>query len=128
MDDIAHSSYSGAPEPVEIGRIISRYLSKPKKPVILERSTALIPLQGIDVPFHSTYLRSGVPSYRNFLNQRIAEADIDADKLVGKWIPNVMGKPFSLSSEYIRDAYEITQSPILKELIENINGIIEVNN
>lgn len=83
----------------------------------LKRSLATIPLQGIDVPFHSAHLRPGVASYRNFLEERIPKTEVDPQKLVGKWIPNVMGTPFSLSREYVEGVYGLTQSPILKELL-----------
>ncbi|BCS01704.1 putative PKS/NRPS-like protein biosynthetic cluster [Aspergillus luchuensis] len=86
-------------------------------PVTLKRSLATIPLQGIDVPFHSAHLRPGVASYRNFLEERIPKTEVDPQKLVGKWIPNVMGTPFSLSREYVEGVYGLTQSPILKELL-----------
>ncbi|KAJ5998172.1 beta subunit of fatty acid synthase [Penicillium canescens] len=86
-------------------------------PITVQRSTALIPLQGIDVPFHSAHLRGGVPSYRSFLEERIRDGDVDPQRLIGKWIPNVMGKPFSLSSEYLKDAHRLTASPVLGEIL-----------
>ena len=86
-------------------------------PITLQRGTATIPLQGIDVPFHSAHLRTGVPSYRSFLEERIHDGDVDPQRLVGKWIPNVMGKPFSLSSEYVQDVLRLTGSPILSEVL-----------
>lgn len=86
-------------------------------PITLQRSTAMIPLQGIDVPFHSAHLRTGVPSYRSFLEERIRDGDVDPRRLIGKWIPNVMGKAFSLSSDYIQDAHRLTGSPILGEVL-----------
>ena len=86
-------------------------------PITVQRSTALIPLQGIDVPFHSAHLRGGVPSYRSFLEERIRDGDVDPQRLIGKWIPNVMGRPFSLSSEYLKDAHRLTASPVLGEIV-----------
>ncbi|KAL5357217.1 acyl transferase domain-containing protein [Aspergillus floccosus] len=99
---------------------VHRFVSEAQQlptPITLKRSTAMIPLQGIDVPFHSAHLRHGVPSYRNFLRERIGEGNVDASRLVGRWIPNVMGKPFSLSRTYIEDAYWLTASPVLGELL-----------
>ncbi len=88
------------------------------QPIELERCTATIPLKGIDVPFHSSLLRTGVHSYRKFLERRIVESNIDPDKLVGKWVPNVMAERFSLEQSYIEEAYRLTRSPELKELLE----------
>jgi fatty acid synthase subunit beta len=100
--------------------IISRSVTEAQQlasPITLQRGTATIPLQGIDVPFHSAHLRTGVPSYRSFLEERIHDGDVDPQRLVGKWIPNVMGKPFSLSTEYIQDVHRLTGSPILREVL-----------
>lgn len=88
------------------------------KPIELERGTATIPLKGIDVPFHSSLLRTGVHSYRKFLQRRIVESNIRPEKLVGKWVPNVMAERFSLDQSYIEEAYRLTQSPELKEILE----------
>ncbi|RAK98538.1 sterigmatocystin biosynthesis fatty acid synthase subunit beta [Aspergillus ibericus CBS 121593] len=101
---------------LESTKLIQRCIAAARQlptPVTLKRSLATIPLQGIDVPFHSAHLRPGVASYRNFLEERIPKTEVDPQKLVGKWIPNVMGTPFSLSREYIEGVYGLTKSPIL---------------
>ncbi|KAJ5660999.1 fatty acid synthase subunit beta [Penicillium longicatenatum] len=100
--------------------VVSRSVSEAQQlasPTTLQRGTVTIPLQGIDVPFHLAYLRDGVPSYRSFLEERIRDGDVDPQRLIGKLVPNVMGKPFSLSLEYIQDAYRLTASPILGEVL-----------
>lgn len=100
--------------------IVARSVAEAQRlasPITLQRGTATIPLQGIDVPFHSAHLRPGVPSYRSFLEERIRDGDVDPQRLVGKWVPNVMGKPFSLSPEYIQDVLQLTGSPILREVL-----------
>ncbi|KAF4637609.1 hypothetical protein G7Y89_g486 [Cudoniella acicularis] len=43
----------------------------------LKRGTGIIPLEGIDVPFHSTFLRPGVASFREFLASEIDRSNID---------------------------------------------------
>ncbi len=58
--------------------------------VILERGFATIPLPGIDVPFHSRYLWPGVMSFRNYLIKKIDVLQLNPDRLVGKYIPNLM--------------------------------------
>lgn len=111
---------AGNPQSREGLSIVSRSVAEAQRlptPITLQRGTATIPLQGIDVPFHSAHLRPGVPSYRSFLEERIHDGDVDPQRLVGKWIPNVMGKPFSLSPEYIQDVHRLTGSPILREVL-----------
>ncbi|KAF5015537.1 hypothetical protein F66182_13099, partial [Fusarium sp. NRRL 66182] len=54
------------------------------KPIILSRGQATIPLQGIDVPFHSAQLRSGVAAWRMFLLSRIQPEDIQPNDLLDR--------------------------------------------
>ncbi|VUC37904.1 unnamed protein product [Clonostachys rosea] len=93
-------------------------LKKPK-PLELERGFATIPLRGIDVPFHSTFLRSGVKPFRSFLMKKINKTTIDPSKLVGKYIPNVTAKPFALTKEYFEDVYKLTNSPKIANVLAN---------
>lgn len=88
------------------------------KSVGLSRGVATIPLQGIDVPFHSTFLRPGVQQYRRFLQERVLDCDVHPEKLVGRFIPNIMAKPFSLERAYVEEAFLLTGSPVLKEMLE----------
>ncbi|KAK3939840.1 acyl transferase domain-containing protein [Diplogelasinospora grovesii] len=92
--------------------------AKPK-PVELQRGFATIPLRGIDVPFHSTFLRSGVKPFRSFLLKKINKTTIDPAKLVGKYIPNVTAKPFALTKEYFEDVYQLTNSPRIGHVLAN---------
>ncbi|KAK5625746.1 hypothetical protein RRF57_001462 [Xylaria bambusicola] len=92
--------------------------SKPK-PLKLTRGRATIPLDGIDVPFHSTYLKPGVESFRTFLCERLAVENIDPARLVGKYIPNVVARPFELTREFCECVYETTNSPRLGQLLRD---------
>ncbi|GAB7362021.1 hypothetical protein MBLNU230_g2055t1 [Neophaeotheca triangularis] len=92
--------------------------AKPK-PLDLQRGFATIPLKGIDVPFHSTFLRSGVKPFRSFLLKKINKTSIDPSKLVGKYIPNVTAKPFELTKEYFEDVYRLTNSPRIGNILAN---------
>lgn len=92
--------------------------AKPQ-PVELERGFAVIPLKGIDVPFHSTFLRSGVKPFRSFLLKKINRTSIDPAKLVGKYIPNVTAKPFEITKEYFEEVYKLTNSPRLAKVLED---------
>nr|AAB41494.1 fatty acid synthase, beta subunit [Aspergillus nidulans] len=92
--------------------------AKPK-PINLERGFATIPLKGIDVPFHSTFLRSGVKPFRSFLIKKINKTTIDPSKLVGKYIPNVTARPFEITKEYFEDVYRLTNSPRIAHILAN---------
>lgn len=92
---------------------------KKPKPLELEKGYATIPLKGIDVPFHSTFLRSGVKPFRSFLLKKINKTTIDPSKLVGKYIPNVTAKPFALTKEYFEDVYKLTNSPRIANVLAN---------
>lgn len=87
-------------------------------PIELERGVATIPLKGIDVPFHSSHLQHSVPAYRKFLQQQISKESLQVDKLVGRYIPNLIGKPFSIQTEYLREIRDLTGSEVLRELVE----------
>jgi fatty acid synthase subunit beta len=92
--------------------------AKPQ-PIDLERGFATIPLKGIDVPFHSTFLRSGVKPFRSFLLKKINKTSIDPSKLVGKYIPNVTAKPFEITKEYFEEVYKLTNSPRIAKVLED---------
>ena len=98
--------------------VSAKSVAKPQ-PIDLERGFATIPLKGISVPFHSSYLMSGVKPFKNFLKKNIVKENVKADRLVGKYIPNLTAKPFELTKEYFEDVYEITKSEKIKEIIEN---------
>ncbi|CAM1511185.1 Fc.00g086980.m01.CDS01 [Cosmosporella sp. VM-42] len=99
-------------------------LTKPQ-PLELERGFATIPLRGIDVPFHSTFLRSGVKPFRSFLLKKINKTTIDPSKLVGKYIPNVTAKPFALTKEYFEDVYKLTNSPKIGAVLANWDSYVQ---
>lgn len=111
------------------------------QPIDLQRGLATIPLKGIDVPFHSTFLRSGVKPFRNFLLKKIIRSTIDPNKLIGvslfspsifmfnliiflkKYIPNVTAKPFQLTKEYFEEVYELTNSPKIASVLANVRPL-----
>ncbi|KAI1172085.1 fatty acid synthase beta subunit [Nemania sp. FL0916] len=92
--------------------------SKPK-PLKLTRGRATIPLDGIDVPFHSTYLRPGVESFRTFLRDKLTVENIDPARLVGKYIPNVVARPFELTKEFCEYVHETTGSPRVGQVLQD---------
>ncbi len=71
------------------------------------------------MPFHSTFLRSGVKPFRSFLLKKINKTTIDPAKLIGKYIPNVTARPFALTKEYFEDVYRLTNSPRIGHVLAN---------
>ncbi|KAI1137229.1 fatty acid synthase beta subunit [Hypoxylon sp. FL0543] len=90
-------------------------------PLELSRGKATVPLRGIDVPFHSSYLRPGVQSFRSFLLKNLQEKSIDPEQLVGKYIPNLTARPFQLTRDYFEYVHEMTQSPRIGRVLEGWN-------
>lgn len=90
-------------------------------PIKLERGKATIPLPGIDVPFHSRYLSSGVPAFRDVLLQKMDVNRIRhiLHRLEGRYIPNVIAEPFSVSRNFVDMLYKCTQSTFLVPLTES---------
>ncbi|KAJ9060861.1 fatty acid synthase alpha subunit Lsd1 [Entomophthora muscae] len=87
--------------------------------LVLERGYATIPLSGIDVPFHSAFLMSGVVPFRSYILLKIATTDVDVSKLTGKYIPNLTAAPFDLSKAYFARVLSITNSPRIAKVLKN---------
>nr|AAS90002.1 HexB [Aspergillus flavus] len=86
----------------------------------MERGRATIPLPGIDIPYHSTMLRGEIEPYREYLSERIKVGDVKPCELVGRWIPNVVGLPFSIDKSYVQLVHGITGSPRLHSLLQQM--------
>lgn len=95
LAEIVSESYETAKKEASTARI------EPK------RGKATIPLPGIDVPFHSSVLRGGVAEFRTYLSKRVG--DIKPKTLVGKYIPNLVAKPFALTKEYTELVFDATR-------------------
>lgn len=104
---------------LEIVRNCQKQTEAKPQPIELQRGLATIPLKGIDVPFHSTFLRSGVKPFRSFLLKKINRTTIDPAKLIDKYIPNVTAKPFKITKEYFEEVHKLTGSPRLAQIIAN---------
>lgn len=85
----------------------------------LARGAATIPLPGIDVPFHSRQLLSGVPAFRELLEPRLPLHRVERvlHRLVGKYIPNVTAKFFNVDIDYVELSFKATDSPALRSLL-----------
>ncbi len=79
-----------------------------------KRAFILVP--GIDVPFHSTVLRAGVPEFRGKLEE-LLPADIDPDILVGRYIPNLVPRLFSLERAFVQEIADLVPSEPLDAVL-----------
>ena len=78
-----------------------------------KRPFMLVP--GIDVPFHSTVLRDGVPDFRGLLDG-LLPAEIDPEMLVDRYIPNLVARPFELTEEFLDSILEVVPSETVQAL------------
>jgi len=104
---------------VEIIQECAKQTEAKPKPVELQRRFATIPLRGIDIPFPSTFLRGRVKPFKSFLLKKIVKSSIDLSKLIGKYISSMTEKPFQLTMEYFEDAYKLTNSPRIGQVLAN---------
>ncbi|KAF7722190.1 3-oxoacyl-[acyl-carrier-protein] synthase [Apophysomyces ossiformis] len=86
--------------------------------ITLERGYATVPLPGIDVPFHSSFLLSGVSPFRTYLAKKFTPTNIDLAQLTAKYIPNLTAEPFSTKKSYIENVYNLTSSPRLGKVLK----------
>ncbi|MEU0496134.1 fatty acid synthase subunit beta domain-containing protein [Mycobacterium sp. NPDC006124] len=79
-----------------------------------KRSFILVP--GIDVPFHSEVLRVGVADFRRSL-ERVMPRDADPALLVGKYIPNLVPRPFTMDRDFIQEIRDLVPAEPLDEIL-----------
>ena len=84
-----------------------------------QRSFIMIP--GIDVPFHSSVLRDGVADFRAHLDSLLPDT-VDLDVLVGRYIPNLVARPFELTREFVESMEEVVSSPLLDEILADFDA------
>ncbi|HET9875152.1 MAG TPA: fatty acid synthase subunit beta domain-containing protein, partial [Mycobacterium sp.] len=78
------------------------------------RSFIYVP--GIDVPFHSKVLRVGVEDFRRSLD-RVMPHGKDPDLIVGRYIPNLVPRPFSLERDFIAEIRDLVPAEPLDEIL-----------
>ncbi|KAJ2826836.1 fatty acid synthase alpha subunit Lsd1, partial [Coemansia furcata] len=102
----------------QISLIVDDILANPidSQPV---RGRATIPLSGIDVPFHSRQLLSGVDEFRAVLREQIQPENIDYSLLHLRYIPNLTAVPFEVSQEYFSLVHSITESPVAASVLDS---------
>ena len=73
-------------------------------------------MPGIDVPFHSSVLRVGVPEFRRSL-ERVMPRDTDPELIIGRYIPNLVPRPFSLDRDFIQEIRDLVPAEPLDEIL-----------
>ncbi len=81
-----------------------------------KRSFILVP--GIDVPFHSEVLRVGVAEFRRSLERAMPHGK-DAEMIIGRYIPNLVPRPFSLDRDFVQEIRDLVPAEPLDEILEN---------
>ncbi|MBS9533476.1 DUF1729 domain-containing protein [Mycobacterium sp. M1] len=84
-----------------------------------KRSFILVP--GIDVPFHSEVLRIGVDDFRRSL-ERVMPRDKDPELIIGRYIPNLVPKPFTLDREFIQEIRDLVPAEPLDEILADYDN------
>ena len=73
-------------------------------------------MPGIDVPFHSTVLRDGVAEFRSHLDAGLPER-IDPAVLVGRYVPNLVPRPFTLDRAFVEEVGDYVGSERLAAVL-----------
>ena len=79
-----------------------------------KRSFILVP--GIDVPFHSRVLRVGVAEFRRSLD-RVMPRGKDPELIIGRYIPNLVPRPFTLDRDFIQEIRDLVPAEPLDEIL-----------
>ncbi|MDO5060726.1 MAG: DUF1729 domain-containing protein [Actinomycetaceae bacterium] len=73
-------------------------------------------IPGIDVPFHSSVLRGGVAAFAQTLDATLP-AELDVQALVGRYIPNLVARPFALTREFAQAILDTVPATGLEQLL-----------
>ncbi len=80
---------------------------------------AFMLVPGIDVPFHSTLLRGGVPEFRDKLDALLPEHIDYRGRLVGRYIPNLVAAPFDMTREFAAKILQVVPSERIKAALDD---------
>ena len=80
---------------------------------------AFMLVPGIDVPFHSTLLRKGVPEFRDKLDALLPQYIDYRGRLVDRYIPNLVAAPFEMTKEFAAKILEVVPSERIKAALDD---------
>jgi fatty acid synthase len=78
---------------------------------------AFLLVPGIDVPFHSSVLRDGVAEFRTHLEAGLPER-VDPTSLVGRYVPNLVPRIFSLERDFVEEVATYVDSVPLRAVLD----------
>ncbi len=81
-----------------------------------------VEVPGIDVPFHSELLSDGVDAFRDAIDAALP-ARLPADRLVGRYVPNLLAVPFSLERSFALEIRELTGTRALDEVLDDYDKL-----
>lgn len=81
---------------------------------------AFVVIPGIDVPFHSRVLADGVEDFRAKLNE-LLPTEIDPSILLGRYVPNLVARPFALDRPFLEAILEVAPSEPIREALANFD-------
>ncbi|KAJ2746870.1 fatty acid synthase alpha subunit Lsd1 [Coemansia sp. BCRC 34301] len=76
------------------------------------RTKSTLPIPGIDVPFHSSYLLPGADFFRTCIGSMVRTDEYDCSQLHGRYIPNLTAAPYEVTPEYYQLLVDQTGSPV----------------
>ncbi|KAJ2315474.1 fatty acid synthase alpha subunit Lsd1 [Coemansia sp. RSA 2705] len=117
LDGMATSSVPADIEPY-VSQAVGRILAEPIDN-IPTRGKATVPLDGIDVPFHSQKLADSVGALRAVLCAMLGADKTSLAALYGRYIPNLVSVPFNVTQTYVEMVHLATGSPALEQLLES---------
>lgn len=82
---------------------------------------AFILVPGIDVPFHSRVLHGGVPDFRARLEE-LLPAEIDPTILEGRYVPNLVPRPFSLERDFVQEVADLVGTSPLDAVLSDFDA------
>lgn len=77
---------------------------------------AMQTVPGIDIPFHSSVLRSGVPEFTERL-QALVPDEFDYAALIDRYVPNLVARRFELTEDFARSILEVVPSEAVAALV-----------
>ncbi|RLL99566.1 hypothetical protein CFD26_107307 [Aspergillus turcosus] len=110
-----------------VGEALAQILpSIPQTPLSAEdlpRGSATTPLAGIDVPFHSSFMKDGIPAFRQFLYAYIQCQHVDPQRLIKRYVPNLTARRFDIDRAYFEVTESLTGSPVLRRVLDQWDEI-----
>lgn len=79
---------------------------------------AFMYVPGVDVPFHSEVLRGGVEEFRQKVDTLLPKV-INTDRLLGRYVPNLVARPFALDRDFVESIVEVVPAAELQKLLDS---------